>query len=74
MRNVPTHGRGDGKKFGRVDCLIFGHTRRPCNRVKKGVLCFNPGSATGNRFFSFNSIGVLEIGKTITGEIVELRD
>jgi putative phosphoesterase len=62
------------KKFGRVDCIIFGHTHRPFNRLEKGVLCFNPGSATGNRFFPFNSVGVLEVGKTITGKIVELRD
>jgi predicted phosphodiesterase len=62
------------KEFGRVDCIISGHTHRPCNRMEKGVLCFNPGSATGNRFFPFNSVGVLSIGKTITGEIVELRD
>lgn len=61
-------------KFGNVDCLIFGHTHRPCNRTEGGLLWFNPGSATGNRFFPVNTVGILEVGKTITGEIVELTD
>jgi uncharacterized protein len=63
-----------GKKFGHVDCLIFGHTHQPCNRKEGDLLYFNPGSATGNRFFPFNTVGILEVGKTITGEIIELRD
>lgn len=62
------------KKFGRLDCLIFGHTHRPFNQVVNGVLYFNPGSATQNRFSPFDSVGVIEVGKTIIGEIVELRD
>ncbi len=62
------------ERIGQVDCLIFGHTHRPFNRVEEGILRFNPGSATGNRFSPFNTVGVLEIGKTITGEIIELRD
>lgn len=62
------------KKFGRLDCLVFGHTHRPFNRMVNGVLYFNPGSATGNRFLPFDSVGVIEVGKTITGEIFELRD
>jgi uncharacterized protein len=62
------------EKYGRVDCLIFGHTHRPFNRVAKGTLYFNPGSATGNRFFPVNTVGILEIGNTISGEIIELRD
>lgn len=60
--------------IGTVDCLVFGHTHRPVNCVKGGVLYFNPGSATSNRFSRFNSVGILEIGKTITGEIIELRE
>jgi uncharacterized protein len=60
------------KRFGRMDCLVFGHTHRPCNRVERGVLWFNPGSATDNRYFPFNSVGVLEIQETIRGEIIEL--
>jgi len=42
--------------------------------VQKGVLHFNPGSAACDRFFPFNSVGILGIGKTISGEIIELRE
>jgi len=62
------------EKYGRVDCLIFGHTHLPFNKVERGILYFNPGSATGNRFFPVNTGGLLDIGKTFTGEIIELAD
>ena len=61
-------------QFDRVDCIIFGHTHKPVIRVREGVLYFNPGSATCNRFSPFGTVGMLDIGKTITAEIIELRD
>ncbi len=61
------------KEIGRVDCLVYGHTHRATNEVKDGVLFFNPGSATDSRFASQHTIGVLEIGETIKGEIIELN-
>jgi putative phosphoesterase len=61
-------------QFDCVDCIIFGHTHRPVNRVKAGILYFNPGSATCNRFTPYGTVGVLDIGKTITGEIIALQD
>lgn len=61
------------KEIGDVDCLVYGHTHRPTNVVKDGILFFNPGSATDTRFASRNSIGILEIGETISGEIIELN-
>jgi uncharacterized protein len=63
-----------GKKYGHLDCVVFGHTHRPFNQMVNGVLYFNPGSATGNRFLPFDSVGVIEVGKTITGGIFELHD
>jgi hypothetical protein len=62
-----------GDPAGSVDCLVFGHTHRPVNRVKDGILYFNPGSATGNRCSPAATIGILEIGDGIRGEIIELR-
>jgi len=62
------------KEFGRVDCLVYGHTHRAANEVRDGILFFNPGSATDKRFASRNTIGILEIGETIKGEIIELQD
>jgi hypothetical protein len=62
------------KEVGQVDCLVYGHTHRAVNKVRDGILFFNPGSATDKRFSSHNTIGILEIGEKIQGEIVELQD
>jgi len=62
------------KEIGPVDCLVYGHTHRATNAVKDGILFFNPGSATDTRFASRNSVGMLEIGDGIRGEIIELTD
>jgi len=61
------------REVGRVDCLVYGHTHRATNTVKDGILFFNPGSATDRRFGSRNTIGMLEIGEKINGEIIELN-
>lgn len=75
-----THGWGQPfgledklrKKFDEIDCLVFGHTHRPCNKVKDGVLYFNPGSATDRLFAKLNTVGILEIGDGVKGEIIEV--
>jgi putative phosphoesterase len=61
------------KEIGRVDCLVYGHTHRATNAVKDGILFFNPGSATDTRFSSPNTVGMLEIGDGIRGQIIELN-
>lgn len=61
------------KEIGQVDCLVYGHTHRAANAVKDGILFFNPGSATDTRFASRNTVGMLEIGDAIRGEIIELN-
>ncbi len=61
-------------KFDRIDCLVYGHTHNPANRVRDGVLYFNPGSATDDRFGLLNTVGILEIKDgSIEGRILELR-
>ena len=62
------------KTFDGVDCLIFGHSHQPVNRVQNGTLLFNPGSAMDRRFASFNSLGILNISGGIQGEIIILPD
>jgi putative phosphoesterase len=62
------------KAFDQVHCLIFGHSHQPVNRVRNGILLFNPGSATDRRFSSFNSLGILDISGGIRGEIITLLD
>jgi putative phosphoesterase len=61
------------KEVGRLDCLVYGHTHRATNTVKDGILFFNPGSAMDTRFASRNTVGMLEIGEGIRGEIIELN-
>ena len=58
--------------FSPIDCLIYGHTHAPVNRVRDGVLLFNPGSAADRRFSLHNSVGILEISDAIRGEIITL--
>ncbi|MBN1881607.1 MAG: metallophosphoesterase [Deltaproteobacteria bacterium] len=58
--------------FNTVSCIVFGHSHNPVNKIKDGVLLFNPGSPTDPRYAKKNSIGYLTIGEDITGEIVYL--
>ncbi len=55
-----------------VDCVIYGHTHYPVNKVKEGVLFFNPGSATDKRFARSNTVGILDIDDKIRGKIIEI--
>jgi putative phosphoesterase len=56
-----------------VDCLVYGHTHRPANHLRNGVLFFNPGSAGGG-FTARRTVGILEITDRIAGSIIELED
>jgi len=60
------------KQFDRIDCLVYGHTHHACCHVKGGVLYFNPGSAMDRRFAKRNTIGILDVGETITGQIIDV--
>ncbi|MBP7766082.1 MAG: metallophosphoesterase [Syntrophaceae bacterium] len=59
-------------KLGKVDCIVFGHTHCPVNKVIDGIYFFNPGSAVDRRMARFRSLGILEIGRDITGRIIPL--
>lgn len=55
-----------------VDCVVFGHSQIPVNKVLDNVLYFNPGSAMDKRRQEKYTFGILRvIGKNITGEIIE---
>ncbi len=62
------------KALGKVDCLVYGHTHRPANVEREGVLFFNPGTATDRRFGGANTIGIIEIDGKLNGRIVELNN
>jgi putative phosphoesterase len=57
-------------EFQGVDVIVYGHSHRPANHVRGGVLLFNPGTATGFSSSRVHSIGILELEGTIRGEIV----
>jgi len=53
-----------------LDAIIYGHSHQAKNEMRDGVLLFNPGSPTDKRFAAFQSMGILTIEDTITGEIL----
>ncbi|HDZ23342.1 MAG TPA: YfcE family phosphodiesterase [Desulfobacteraceae bacterium] len=59
-------------EFSDVDAVVYGHSHVAANHVRDGVLYFNPGTATGYASSGIHSIGVLEVGDTITGRIILL--
>ena len=52
--------------------IVTGHSHRPGIVKKDGVLYFNPGSAGPRRFNLPVTVGLLRLGRTLEGEIVEL--
>lgn len=75
-----THGWGpsvglEGRirpEFRDVDIIVYGHSHHAVNHIKDGVLIFNPGTATGFSSNGMHTIGVLELGDTINGEIIRV--
>lgn len=59
-------------EFQDVDVIVYGHAHRAANHTKEGVLLFNPGTATGYSRSGLNSVGILEFGKTVKGEIIDI--
>lgn len=59
------------REFQGVDAVVFGHSHRPTNLVKDGVLYFNPGSA-GRGLIGSGTVGLLTVDQDITGEIIKL--
>ncbi len=55
-----------------VDCIIYGHTHTPAQRERNGVLFFNPGAFGGGWAHSTRSVGVLNLGDTLSGQIFYL--
>ncbi len=59
--------------FDGVDAIVYGHTHRPDNQVKEGVLFFNPGAFSGRSSFGRSGpVGILTLGEKISGKIIDL--
>ncbi|MBW2649122.1 MAG: metallophosphoesterase family protein [Deltaproteobacteria bacterium] len=61
------------REFEDVECIVYGHTHRAMNEVRDGILLFNPGSPTDQRFAKHNSVGILDVEEQITGRIICLE-
>jgi uncharacterized protein len=77
------HGDGKGKTTEKrvleafeekPDIIIFGHSHIPYVRFMRGVLLFNPGSATDKRKQPLYSFGILEIDKEISSRHIFFKD
>jgi putative phosphoesterase len=55
-----------------LDVLIYGHSHRPACCYRNGILLFNPGSAGDRRQMPCHTVGILDIGDTVRGEIIRL--
>ncbi len=56
-----------------VTAVVHGHTHRPHNELRDGILYFNPGSAGPRRHGGAVSVGKLYLGpQGISGEILVL--
>ncbi len=67
-----TCGQQAARLFSGVDVIVYGHTHTPANQVRDGVLFFNPGTATGHSRAGTNTFGILELGESVSGRIVEI--
>ena len=59
-------------EFTGVDIIVYGHSHRPANHSKDGVLFFNGGTAAGRSLTVPGSIGILEIDQEVKGKIINI--
>lgn len=56
-----------------AELVLFGHTHVPLNIEENNLIIMNPGSASSPRTHDrIKTFGIIEIGETITTEIVEI--
>ncbi len=60
------------EQFQAVDAVVYGHSHKPANHVRDGVLFFNPGTVTGFSSTGVHTLGILECGDTLRGEIIDV--
>jgi hypothetical protein len=57
-----------------VDAIVYGHTHVIRNERMRGVLWFNPGSASALWPAPWKTYGILNIGESISGQIVSVAE
>ena len=59
--------------FQNVHAIVYGHTHKPANHVKDGILFFNPGAFSGTTSAGWKqSVGLLTIDNGIKGTIIHV--
>jgi putative phosphoesterase len=59
--------------FQKVHAIVYGHTHRASNRLRDGVLMFNPGAFCGTFLRGRDrSVGILTLNDGIRGTIIKL--
>jgi len=59
-------------KKDKVDAILYGHTHIIRNETVNNILFFNPGSASALWPAPWKTFGILNVGESITGEIVSV--
>lgn len=59
-------------EFDDVDLIVYGHSHAPFWGRVGDTLFLNPGSPTDNRHAPYHSVAVLEVGETLSAEIVRI--
>ena len=80
VRIVLIHGWGSSigieerikPEFEDIQVIVYGHSHRAVNHMHDGILFFNPGTATGFCADGIHSIGILDVGRGITGNIIKI--
>ena len=68
-----TSAKGLMAGFDQVNAIVYGHTHRPVNEVRDGILFFNPGAFYGSTpFLGRGSVGILTLGEELRGQIITL--
>lgn len=55
-----------------IDGVVYGHSHVPLVKRSGGLLIMNPGSPTDKRQAPFHSVGLITVGRRLTGKIINL--
>ena len=61
-------------EFDSVDLIVYGHSHTPFWGKVGDMLFLNPGSPTDNRYAPYHSVAILDVGETLSAEIVRIEE
>lgn len=57
---------------GVVDWAVYGHSHKPMIEEREGLWMINPGSPTQPRWAPGPTYGILEVGETVRGRVIDI--